>query len=377
MSRTGNSNSLSSISRLIDSWCQEAWYGSPSVPPRRSFIFPLLSLGARLYSKGLHRDQQKMRSRARRLPVPVISVGNLTVGGTGKTPFTLWLARYLAHRGHAPAILSRGYGGRSEETARVPLEGDTMSKVARFGDEPVLLSLQAENVPVWVGKERWKSGQAAIQTSGANVLILDDGFQHLSLERDLDLVLADTNNPFGNGFLLPRGPLREPVERLDRADAIILTRADDERQMSETISRVSSMFPGKPVFASRHQLIGLRRGLTGPMLPLEMIQGRPAVAFAGIAHPAGFFHSLQTLGMELRGQIAFPDHRAFDRSDLELILNKVRKTRAEFIVTTGKDCVRLPPLFRSISITAEIEISFGSQLENFRKFLNARIVRDR
>ena len=232
----------------LSSRLQRSWYAFPPLPlpwPLRC----LLALGASLYGAGLHRDQGRALQQRRELPAHVISVGNLVVGGTGKTPMCLWLARFLHSLGWKPAILSRGYRRQQGGTVRVPSTGESSPAVLAFGDEPVLLAHQAQPVPVWVGKDRWRAGALAIARDDANVLILDDGFQHLSLKRNLDLVLLDARTPLGNGAILPLGPLREPPEHLERADAIVLTRADIPEATSQTRAMIIGRFPGKPVFS--------------------------------------------------------------------------------------------------------------------------------
>jgi tetraacyldisaccharide 4'-kinase len=357
----------------MSSWCLRNWYASPSPPPGNSILYSWLSLGAKLYELGLKHDQQRKGLRRHRLPAIVISIGNLVTGGTGKTPLALWVARHLRDRGFHPAILSRGYGRHGKAVAQVPSCGETLSKTLRFGDEPVLMAAKADPVPVWVGRERWTAGQEAIRNSKADILVLDDGFQHLSLERNLDLVLLDAHNPFGNGFLLPLGPLREPVQHLKRADAVILTRAEDDQKVVQTHENIMKLFPQKPVFVCRHRLVGVRHGLNGPLLPLTKLHDRPAVAFAGIARPESFFHTLSEADIPLSACLGFSDHRHYGRADVARLLRSVRESGARLLVTTQKDFVRLPAWIQSITATAEIEITFDARYGHFTEYLDERL----
>ncbi len=326
----------------------------------------MLAAASRLYALGLGRDQERALRERRTLPAFVISVGNIVVGGTGKTPFTLWLARFMSESGKKTAILSRGYGRRGNDVCRVPSgeEARPDVDVAAFGDEPLLMARGLPRVPVWVGRRRVLSGRAAIEESGAEVLLMDDGFQHLALHRDLDIVLLDAEKPFGNGRLLPLGPLREPVEHLDRAHAFVLTRADDPEKTEATRAMLRERFPRKPVFACTHRLKGFRTGPDGPLVPVQALRGRNAAAFAGIAHPESFFRALAGLGINVRATLPFPDHHLYGPSDITRIMDTVRRTGARFLITTEKDMVRLPSHIRSATLAAELDLAFGPESDS-------------
>ncbi len=360
------------VSRLLRTWYSPHGCSSAFDPLR-----PLLSLAAAFYARGLQRNQAWAQARSKKLPRFVISVGNLAVGGTGKTPLTLSLARNLYSRGFTTAILSRGYGRKQDDVVRVPTSGQTASLMKRFGDEPVLMARKIKAVPVWVGRERTRSGEAAIGQSGAMVLLLDDGFQHIELNRDLNLLLLDAHHPFGNGRLIPLGPLREPPEAIHRADAIILTRADDAKRCAKTREFLREHYPGKPIFSCRHQLMGLKEGLAGPILPPEVFHNQPAVAFAGIARPELFFRSLDALRLRLCRCLDFPDHSPYGAHEIELIMTAVRETHARFLITTEKDFVRLPEYFQKIILTAELEVDFGAESEAFYNYVKQCVLRIR
>jgi tetraacyldisaccharide 4'-kinase len=337
----------------------------------------LLRAGSGLYALGLGQHQSQLRASASRLPAYVISVGNLVVGGTGKTPLTLWLAGYLRRKGLRAAILSRGYGRASSTIARVPADGRTAIQSLQFGDEPALMARKAGGVPVWVGRNRRASGAEAIRDSAAQILLLDDGFQHLSLHRDLDFVLLDASNPFGNGFLLPLGPLREPMEHLDRCHALVLTRADDMEKVRETLRFLAERFPGKPVFVCRHKPAGFREGMGGKPVPVEVVRGGTAVAFAGIAHPEAFFDSLRGMSIRLNRCVGFPDHYPYKAADAAWLLEMKERTGSDFVITTEKDIVRLPDEIQPRFLAMELELDFGvrgqEQGQDLCRFLDERL----
>jgi tetraacyldisaccharide 4'-kinase len=362
-------------SHRISSWLRHTWYATPPVPPPWPLL-PMLSLGAELYIKGMRRHQHRARQRRCGLPAFVISVGNLVVGGTGKTPFTLWLANYLRTLGWNPAILSRGYKRRDTAIARVPSTAESFQDVLQFGDESVLMARKAKPVSVWVGQNRLSSGNLAIETVGADLLILDDGFQHLVLERNIDVVLLDAHNPFGNGSLLPLGPLREPSAHLQRADAIVLTRAEDPQKSSVTRSKISGLFPGKPVFSCVHRLTELRTGLDGQRIPLEALRGRKAIAFAGIARPESFTHLLQEAGIVVTRSFDFPDHYQYQEADMAMLINSMKENHTPFIITTEKDMVRLQPEFQAFTLAAVLELDFLAERQAFCDFLQERLPYD-
>jgi tetraacyldisaccharide 4'-kinase len=251
-----------------------------------------------------------------RASVPVLCVGNLVVGGAGKTPVTLSLARRLRERGWRVHILSRGYGGRSPGPLAVDPARHTADEV---GDEPLLL---AEVAPCWVARERVAGAKAAI-AAGAELLLLDDGFQNPTLAKDLSLVVVDGGYGLGNGRVLPAGPLREPLAAgLARANAIVLM-GDDTRG-------VAAIIAGKPLCRAR--LV--------PENPGE-VAGRTVVAFAGIGRPEKFFATLAEAGARLVARHAFPDHHRYGEAELARLLAEAGRAGAT-LVTTAKDRVRLP-----------------------------------
>jgi tetraacyldisaccharide 4'-kinase len=257
-------------------------------------------------------------ARAERLPVPVIVVGNLTVGGTGKTPLVLWLAQFLRAHGRAPGILCRGYGGTLRSPRHVAPDADALE----CGDEPVLLA-QRSGCPVWIGADRAAAARALLATRPAcDVLLCDDGLQHYALARDVEICVVDAARGFGNGWLLPAGPLREPLSRLAQVDALVVNGTAAPPPAGQA-----------PCFAMRLEGREFRNALdpscrTGP----EGFRGKRVHAIAGIGNPQRFFDHLRALGLEVTPHI-FPDHHPFAASDLAL-------PGAEALVMTEKDAVK-------------------------------------
>jgi tetraacyldisaccharide 4'-kinase len=217
-------------------------------------------LRVKLYETGFLKQQN--------LQCKVVSIGNITVGGTGKTPVTLHVADLLRRMGYKVAVISRGYGGSAGKKAGIVSDGQEIKMTPEeAGDEPYMISLKLKGIPVIVGRDRVKAGRFAIGEFGSDIIVLDDGFQHLGLRRDLNIVLLDSANPFGNGYLLPRGVLREPLSHLGRADAFVLTRSDLNGTATSGVSFVQEIAAGRPVFNCAHipdQIIGNGQSATYP-----------------------------------------------------------------------------------------------------------------
>jgi tetraacyldisaccharide 4'-kinase len=275
-----------------------------------------------------------------RLDLPVISLGNLTFGGTGKTPTVIGLARDLVRLGRRPAVLTRGYKRLSDE--QVVVTGpDPRQTATEVGDEPLEIARRLPGVPVVVDADRARGGMEA-RRLGADVVLLDDGFQHLQLERDLDLVLVDAGDPWGGGRLPPLGRLRERLTALERADAVLITKvpADWRPIVAEIEDVLDRVAPRLHVFVSRLRLSRVRvpgEGWLGP----ETLVGRRVYAFAALGRPDGFAVSLEEVGAEVRGSRWFPDHHAYSDRELTEISQSAAAASA-VPVTTAKDAVKLP-----------------------------------
>jgi tetraacyldisaccharide 4'-kinase len=319
-----------------DRYLRELWEGKRRTAGDKllvAFLLPcaiIYSLVLRLrgffYSRGI------LRSFC--LGVPVISVGNLSVGGTGKTPMTVLIARLLLSRGKRVAVLSRGYGGAGGDAVHIVSDGSRiLLPTAEAGDEPVLLARSVPGLIVVTGADRYRAGLVALERFQPEVLLLDDGYQHLRLQRDLNILLLDARRPFGNGWTLPAGLLREPVSAVRRADLVVYTRADR--------TALCPAIPGIPVCRSSHRLVGvvpLSGGLTSSF---SVFAGRKGVACAGIAVPETFFAALLREGLELSATLAFRDHCPYEAADRAVILHALQESGVDYLITTEKDAVKL------------------------------------
>lgn len=322
-----------------------AWEGSPGSPAwARALTGGLAPLGA-AYGAVMavrRRRHEVGKSRAERIPAPVVSVGNLTLGGTGKTPAVAWLLEKLLAGGRKPAVVSRGYGGRPRD---VMVVGD--GKGARMpappaADEAAMLARRYPALPVLTGADRSFVARKAVEEFGADVVLLDDGFQHLALARQMDLVLLRGERPFGNGRVTPAGALREPVSALRCADAVLVTGECAARTRDE----IRSLAPNAPVFAGSlepHSLWDARGESAG--LP-DALAGARVVAVSGLGNPRAFERTLESLRVEALAHHAYPDHAHYALADGVRLISSLRKTGADFILTTEKDGVKLAPLLR-------------------------------
>lgn len=369
--------------------CGEVSHGSLA-----GFLFvlsKLYGLGVRFRNARLDRGA----SAVRRLPVPVISVGNLTAGGAGKTPMVLYLAGELRRLGLRPAVVCRGYRGGAERVGGVVGDGERIQlDAAQAGDEPRLLAERLPGVPVVVGADRFSAGMRVISQFSPGLILLDDGFQHRRLARDLDLVLLDARRPLGNGHLLPRGPLREPVPALKRADALILTRSD--RGVSPLPKTPGTK--GIPVFRTVHSPVLRNILLAGDSVDCGFPQGRfegsqgagselgggavlegggGAFVFSGLADNADVLRTVAALGARPVGAMGFPDHHAFSEKDRKAIFQAARECGANLLVTTEKDAVRFPAetTFPLDLAVVGVDIDFGADENRFLDFLTRRLER--
>ncbi|TWI64815.1 lipid-A-disaccharide kinase [Desulfobotulus alkaliphilus] len=295
----------------------------------------LFSLFESLYGLGQGlKNRHLEKSEKKRLPVPVISVGNVVAGGTGKTPMTAALARILADEGFRVAVLSRGYGGKLvKKGGRVSDGKEVFLKADMAGDEPCLLAATTP-ASVYVGADRYRSGLRAVE-EGAEILLLDDGFQHRILHRDLDIVLLDSQQPFGNGRLLPRGSLRERPSSLLRAHALVFTRWEGGEFRHEGLCQWAEA-AGIPVFFSRHEQLAM-----GGEAPLPL-SSEKVLAFSALADGRSFVDGLLKKGWNVGGVLKFPDHHPYGPSAMEPLVEKARRMGAKALITTAKDAVKLP-----------------------------------
>ena len=292
----------------------------------------LLEVRERLYGWGV--------LRSRRLPCPVVSIGNLTLGGSGKTPAALLAVKTLQELGVLPGMVSRGYGRRSRGIQVVADGRGLRTDPQGAGDEPFLLACRLPGVPVVVGENRYEAGRYCLENFGVGALVLDDAFQHRTLEKDLEVVLVAGQSPWGNGHLFPRGPLREPVSALGRAHLVVVVGGDAEgrARVEEAVGRHN---PKAPVVAADYQPLECWQVRdTTPRAP-DALKGRRLLGFAGIARPGSFGRTVERLGVSLAGLVEFPDHHWYEPEDLAGLARQVGSAGAEGLVTTEKDYVRL------------------------------------
>lgn len=300
-----------------------------------------------------------------RLGVKVISVGNITVGGTGKTPLVMFLAKMFQQQGLRVAIISRGYRRRSKGIQIVSDGQHIRLSRRKAGDEPYLFARKLQGIPVIVGKNRFLAGLLAIKRFSSQVILLDDGFQYMRLERDIDIVTVDGQDPFGNGYLLPKGKLREPLESLKRADMFFITRADQCETLPQLRELLRDVNPDAPILECTHHALFLRAIPSDEKVGLESLRGRKVVALSSIGNPKAFEKTLENLGAKVVTRIRYLDHHRYTYRNLYSIVDKVKKAQAEWIVTTEKDAVRFPagfgfelPVF---TLEIEIEVRKGKQ----------------
>ena len=300
-------------------WALRMLFGAASTVYREAVL-----LRNDLYTLGLLRRM--------RLPLPSISVGNVTVGGTGKTPFVEYTVQKLKGMGLKPAVIARGYGPRMPKG----------SASAGANDESLLLT-ENTGVPVVLGADRRAAAFRAAEL-GADVVVLDDAFQHLKVMRDLDVVLLDSTAPFGFGKMLPRGLLREPLRALGRADLIVITRVDLARTADISLLKNAAMkaAPGKPVALTAHRSDALIDVGTGQKISVREVEDAPVGAFCGIGNPYSFGLLLRRLGTDLVLAKRFEDHHLYSAEELVGTAQAAEKAGARFLITTQKDAVKIP-----------------------------------
>jgi tetraacyldisaccharide 4'-kinase len=265
------------------------------------------------------------------------------------------VAAFLQQEGARVCVLSRGYGGRTPSALTVVSDGETcLAAPDDVGDEPVLLAEHLAELPVVVGKDRYAAGMLAIERFGVDTIVLDDGFQHVQLARDRNILLLDTRRPFGNGRLFPRGNLRDRPAAIVRADALVLTRWESTSAASSLVLQLGQT--KLPLFCSQHTPLDLRVLGTGHILPLTSLKGQRIMAFCGIGEPYHFRLSLQRLGAEIAAFVAFSDHHSYTPSEIERLDRVARQHRVAIIVTTEKDGVRLRHMRPSAGQVWELRI---------------------
>ena len=303
-----------------------------------------------------------------RLPCPVVSVGNLTVGGTGKTPMTMWVAERLLEQGKKPGILSRGYRRKNPREFLLVSDGTSiLAGPTEAGDEPYLMASRCPGVVVAVGADRYALGRWVLSLMPIDCFVLDDGFQHLGLDRDVNLLLVDSSDPAGMKDLLPVGRLREPLGEAGRASDIVLTRVEDESMIPDVVGPIeaalgSTINPITTRFTTK-KLVG-----TSESMPLSDVREKRALIFSGIGNPDQFRRMVTALGVQVVDELVFRDHEAYDPPRVQEIYRRIERSRPDLVLTTEKDLIKVQsnwsvpmPLF---AVCLELEFLNGrSRLE--------------
>jgi tetraacyldisaccharide 4'-kinase len=355
-----------SIQRTI----HKIWYPNHNTPFLQSSAIllspPALLYRSLIFLRNSLYDRKILKTY--RLSCPVVSVGNITVGGTGKTPTVIMIAEMLASKGRRPAILSRGYAGLSRSPVNIVSDGHNVLMQSRdVGDEPVLMAGKLPGIPVLTGPQRLLAGKAAIDKFGIDVIILDDAFQHRQVHRDVNILLLDGRNPIGNGCTLPAGPLREPIAAIRRADVVIMTGMKESLASPRTSLpwNLEKMIPKSvDIYGGcRRPLDLIQGGSSDHTLPLESLPGKRICAFAGIASPESLRNTLQAAGGDITSFLAFPDHHRYTEKDIYAIRDAAQRGQADLMITTEKDGVKLdgfPDFIRHVYLLRiAMEINVG------------------
>lgn len=321
-----------------------------------------MNIAEYLYYLGLSARKFFALKNRKRLPFRVISIGNITLGGTGKTPAAIAVAEEAKKRGFQPIILTRGYKGTAKGPCFVTKGERPLLTAAQAGDEPLLMAEKLSGVPIVKGSDRYEAGMFALKESIEHrakskegdmqtgdsqrsalcvmpvLFILDDGFQHWKLYRDRDIVLIDSRNPFGCRKLFPVGRLREPLLGLNRADVIMITKA--KREDAGLIAEIRRYNKHAPIFFSEHRVVAVRSG-SGGRKPFDFLRGRKVFCLCGLADPESFRNTVAVSGAEVTGMKAYRDHYRYSQRDVAEIVKECSSSGASWIITTDKDMVKL------------------------------------
>ncbi|MGH9874241.1 MAG: tetraacyldisaccharide 4'-kinase [Pyrinomonadaceae bacterium] len=314
--------------------------------PLTSLILPPLSAIYNVVTRTRVAGYRRGWFSVSKLPAPVISVGNLTTGGTGKTPLVEWVCLAVAREtGKRACVLTRGYGRANPQSQVLVSDGSKLLAGEReSGDEPYLLAQNLIGIAAVVSNpNRLAAGEWAMKNLGSEVFVLDDGFQHLSLARDLNILAIDVTNPWGGGSLLPNGRLREPRAGLSRADCVVVTRTEQVED-TDSIRNTVQQFAGPiPIFSSRMIVSGIRK-LNGESVTRDSLVDQSVAAFCGVGNPDSFFNQLRREGYTPAATRAFADHHNYNQSDLDRLVNDAKAHGAVGLITTAKDALKLASL---------------------------------
>ncbi len=362
---------LSAIQRKFQSFSESIIYEKHPGRQQKLLFAPLLLISC-LYSFLVQTRNylyQKKILKTQKLACKVISIGNITVGGTGKTPATIYLARLFQGKGKRVVVLSRGYKSKNGKKIRLVSDGTTIFLGPKqSGDEPYLLAKRLEGVPIVTGRDRFLAGKYALSRFSPDIILLDDGFQHLRLKRDLDIVLIDAARQLGNGHLIPRGILRESPKNLRRASLFLLTHTEEANGNYESLkNKLKSLNARAEIFTASHKAQDLFDLEAGERENLDYyLQEKKVMALSGIAEPRSFFSLLTAHGAIVKEKMVFPDHHSYSRCDIEII--QKRSKSLDMIVTTEKDAVKIKEVPRSGIKIMVLSVNFKVKAEE--KFEN-------
>jgi tetraacyldisaccharide 4'-kinase len=309
---------------------------------------PILAWLAKCYSLAVRVRLTLYRThylKSKRLGATTISVGNIAVGGTGKTPLVEYLARYLTNRGYSVAILTRGYGRKHARERQLVSDGQRILNDATLaGDEPLLLARRLPGVVIIAEPDRYSAGKWAEREFGVDLHLLDDAFQYLELERDVNFLVVDARDPFGGERPLPAGRLREPLSEIARAGAIIVTGSDHPFDQMDLEAKIQALAGQKPIFYAYRDLIALRNPLTGDTAPPQRLINQFVSAVCAIGQPEHFFEDVRHFQANIVHQRVFPDHHQFSQKEIQATFAQARAAGARWLLTTEKDWVRMERL---------------------------------
>jgi tetraacyldisaccharide 4'-kinase len=326
-----------------------------------------------LYEKGFFKSFS--------LGAPTVSIGNITVGGTGKTPLAAFVAEVLAENGERVCILTRGYRRENPGERVIVSDGErVLADVRQAGDEPFELARKLSGKAVIIAdKNRVEAGRWARKKFGITAFVLDDGFQHLRVRRDLDIVCIDASNPFGNYKILPNGILREPLQNLIRADAIVITRANLAVNLEALKSEISNLNKNSPIFTSINRISDLielnefHAKIQNPKSKIQNPKSKNSLAFCALGNPNNFFEQLKQENFNLTATEIFADHHFYTQNDIARLESKAKQNKAEMLLTTAKDGVKLEKLkFSMPCYVVENKLAFDAESE-FRQMVAEKI----
>lgn len=334
-----------------------------------SFLYGFsVYLRKKSYAKGL--------ISVKRLACPVVSVGNITVGGTGKTPIVGMIAKFLLDHGRHPVILTRGYKRRGGKNIKIISDTEKiLATPEESGDEPYMLARWLPGIPIIVGKNRYASAMFALKKFIVDCFILDDGFQHIRLFRDMDILVINARDPFSNGRLLPWGHLREPLCSINRASLFLLNKSIPGQNL-DCISSVIRKYNTKaPIIETTYTPVCFVSASNEKLfISISTLKGKSVLAFSGIADPSSFFEFLKEIGVIIVKSLIFSDHHWFSEKDLDKIGRIANSSAAEYIITTEKDGVRLPPWCRDNIYILKMKMGFGKSQQILESIMGPILV---